>query len=329
MTTLSTRGMLTLSDHAILKAPDGGIVPYVVDLMAKKCPASRDAVWREGNLTNGHRIVARTGLPSAEFRRYNEGFTMSKGRYDQFDETVGMLAARTAVDKDLAELDGVNEALRRESEGVVQAFTQGCEVALWYETTATGAHKFTGLTPRFNDLNAEVASQIILHTQTPSGNNNTSMWFVVWGDRTVYGIYPKGSQAGIVADNRGLIDVPDQHGKPIPSYVIDWRWKLGFAVEDYRYIVRVANIDLSTLSGEDDTLIPAMIRGYARLQDTTSGRPVIYCNREVWTYLWLQARNYAKALIMVAEDEGRPKMRFMGIPIEISDGLSATEAPLT
>lgn len=327
MATLDSRGMLTLKDHAKMLAP-GGVVSHVVDLMSQKSPAIRDAVFRMGNLPTGHRIVARTGLPSAYFRRYNEGFRMSKGRYDQFDETCGQLAVRTAVDVDLAELDGIDAARAREAEGVVEAFTQGAERGLWYESTATGAHKFTGLTPRLNDLGSDFASQIVVHTETPAGNNNTSMWFVVWGDRTVYGIFPKGSTAGLNPHNRGIIDVPDRDGRPVPSYVVDWRWKLGFAVEDYRYLVRIANIDLSTLSGADDTLIPAMIRAYTRLQDTTSGRPVIYCNRVVWEYLWLQSRTFAKAQITVGEEEGRPKMRFMGIPIEITDGLLATEAPL-
>ena len=65
----------------------------------------------------------------------------------------------------------------------LQSMSNEMASTLFYGNEADDAAKFTGLAPRFNDLNAENGSQII-SAGRQSGSVNTSVWFVVWGANT-------------------------------------------------------------------------------------------------------------------------------------------------
>lgn len=319
----------TLLDWAKLREPDGSYAA-VVELLEKRSPAIRSAVFVEGNLPTGHQFTSRTALPSIGWRRFNEGYHRSKGRTAQITETCGMMVGKAAVDKDIVSLYGSLEQARlSESKGFMQAFVQEAEYGLWYHSTKTSPEKFMGLTPRLDSTTAVYGDQIVLANPNASGNANTSMWFVTWSPDTVFGIYPKGSVAGLEAIDMGLQYVDDGTGKEFLAYCQDWTWKLGFCVKDARYLVRIANIDETAMNPANDTLVPAMIRAYARLQNPSLGRTVIYCNREVWTALWLQARKQTERTLTIDNPEGKPVVSFMGIPIEITDGLGTAEAAVS
>ena len=105
-----------------------------------------------------------------------------------------------------------------------------------------------------------------------------------------------------------------------------FKWHHGVAVEDWRYISRIANIDTGALAGTDDTLIPAMIQAVNKLESLEGVRPVFYVNRTVYTYLHLQARNVAKnASLAVEMVEGKPVVSVMGIPVKRTDAITNTE----
>src|SRR3569832_2425104 len=110
MATLST-GALTLADWAKRLDPDGK-VPVVAELLSQSNEILEDAVFVEGNLPTGHRVTIRTGLPQVYWRSINQGVPRSKSTTAQVDESVGLLEAYSAVDKDLAELNGNTAAFR-------------------------------------------------------------------------------------------------------------------------------------------------------------------------------------------------------------------------
>ena len=112
-TPLSTNA-LTLADWAKRQDPDGK-VPVVAELLSQSNEILEDAVFMEGNLPTGHRVVIRTGLPTVYWRSINQGVPRSKSTTAQVDESCGMLEAYAAVDRDLAMLNG-NTAQFRLSE---------------------------------------------------------------------------------------------------------------------------------------------------------------------------------------------------------------------
>ena len=71
MATLAN-GVLTLADWAKRLDPEGK-VPVVAELLSQRNAILEDAVFQEGNLPTGHRVVIRTGLPTVYWRSSEPG----------------------------------------------------------------------------------------------------------------------------------------------------------------------------------------------------------------------------------------------------------------
>jgi hypothetical protein len=331
-------GNLTLLDLAKRTDPNGAPA-RIVEMLTRKNPVLLDMIWKEGNLPTGERVSARTGLPSVAngslaWRRLNEGVTPGKTLTDQFDETCGELSGQSNVDVELAKLNG-NEASYRQTEdaGFIQAMSNEISTGVFYHSTKLNPERFMGLAPRFDDTTKVAGSQIIKAMDglsghaTASGNDQNSAWIIGWGDETVYGIVPKGSQVGLYADDMGKQLVDDGTGKRFRAWVTYWVWKAGLVVKDWRYVVRIANIDTSGFTGAGTEIIDALINGVNQMQDLTSCTPVIYVNRRVNAYLRRQAQSAVKQSTLTLEKVGAYFLpHFDGIPIRVTDALTGTEA---
>lgn len=320
----------TLLDLTKRQDPNGSIAK-VVELMQKRNAVLQDAVFKEGNLETGHKFTSRTGLPSVAWRRFNKGVPSSKSRTDQITETTGMLAGLSEVDSGLAKLNGNGPAFRMsEDKAFIQAFNQEVEESMLYASQKTTPDEITGLAPRYDDTTGQSGSQIISLDAAAAGNDQTSMWFVVWGEDTVFGITPKGIPGGLTHKDMGEELVEDADGNKYPALRTWWEWHLGLCVKDYRYVVRLANIDTSTLAKTGKVLIQGMVESYHQLQDTISGRLAIYCNRHVATYLHLQALDsVTNSTLAIQNIGGQPITTFLGAPIRQTDAITTTEAPVT
>lgn len=319
----------TLLDVMKRTDPQGGITS-MVEVLDRESPVLRTATFREGNLPTGHIFAARTALPSVHFRKFNQGIKSSKSKSDQVTETCGMIVGRSAVDRKLAKLNGNEGAFRAsEDRAFMESFAQSFENSFFYSSTRTTPEQVMGMTPRL-DSKSGIGSKQFHEFGTAGSNTNTSIWGVVWGEKAVYGITPKGQPSGLQHEDRGVLDVLDENGDPIPSLVSDWDWTYGFCVEDMRKIVRLGNINVNNLAGSEasDNLIPAMIKASYKLHNPGAGRLVWYCNRTVAMNLDLQARNAVKSggQLKYETVDGQPKLFFRGAPIEISDAILDTEA---
>ena len=109
---------------------------------------------------------------------------------------------------------------------------------------------------------------------------------------------------------------------------------MGLTVRDWRYVVRIANIDVSDLTTDavaGANLINLMTEGYYKHygRRTKMGKTVIYANTTVVKYLDYQARNVPKNLFLTYKDTGvnaQEVMNFRGIPIHEMDAILDTEA---
>lgn len=315
----------TLLDHARMMDPNGAIAK-VVETLSKRSPLIQDAVFIEGNLPTGHQYTSEEALPSVYWRKLNQGILPSKARTGQVTEAAGILEGRSIVDRAVARLNG-NEVAYRASQDMrfLRALKYGADSAFIYSSTATTPEQVHGIAPRLDSLAGEVGDQVV--DGGGSGSDNTSIYIVCWSPETVTGFFPKGSKAGIEHTDMGLQYVDDGTGKMLKAYCTDWDWNLGFAVVDKRFIVRIANIDVSDLSGTGDTLAPLLIEGMSRIEDPDMGRTVIYCNRTIETMLRLQARTGLKSATLSFEDWfGRKIPHFDGMPIRRNDNILNTEA---
>lgn len=321
----------TLLDLAKAKDPDGTIA-QVAEVLMQQCPMLEDIPFREGNLDTGHRVTSRTALPGIAWRRINKGYDSSTGKTDQVDETCGEMVGRSDIDVKLVELNGGAEYRAAQDLAFVQAFKHEFETGLLYHSTKTAPEKFMGLAPRFDDTGAPWGNQILKHDGSASDSDQTSIWIVGWGERKVYGIVPKGTQAGLRSQDMGIQYALDAEGKQFPVYRTEWSWKVGLCVEDWRYVVRIANIDTSNLSSSGSALIQSVVRALEEKFYSLEGdvKPVIYVNRKIGAFWRLQAMDTVKNATLTLETVGGKRvLMFDGIPVRRTDALLNTEAPIT
>ena len=325
--------VLTLVDWAKRIDP-AGKTPAIAELLSQHNEILSDMQWMEGNLPTGHRTVVRTGLPTVAWRLLNGGVATSKSTTAQIDEQCGMLEAWSEVDKDLALLNGNVGAFRlSESTAFIEAMNQEMAQTLFYGNSGTAPEEFTGLATRYSAISGAANASNVL-SGGGVGSDNSSIYLVVWGPQSVHGIYPKGSTAGLMHEDEGLVTVIGSTGigtgTRLRAYRDHWQWKCGIALRDWRYVVRICNIDISNLIAQSSAsdLIELMIKAVHRIPSLTMGKPCFYMNRTVFQMLDIQRRGdvIAGGGLTYENVDGVSTALFRGIPVRKSDALLETEA---
>lgn len=328
MAALSTTNP-TLLDLAKMSDPDGSIAD-IVEILNQENPVLEDMSWQEGNLVTGHKHTVRTGLPTPTWRKLYGGVQPNKGTTAQVTDSTGMLEAYAEVDKALADLNGNTAAFRlAEDRAHIEGMAQELASTLFYGNDATEPEAFTGLAPRYNSLSAQNADNII-DAFSGSGGDLTSIWLCVWGPQTGFGIVPKGSRAGLQQRDLGEVtieDVTGSGGGRMQAYRSHYRWDAGLTVRDWRYFVRVANIDISELSTLANTksLITWMIQAAERVPSLSKGRACWYMNRTLREKLRLGILEKVSSNLTWESVEGKRVMMFDEMPVKRVDQLVNTE----
>lgn len=322
--------VLTLADWAKRLDPDGK-VPDIVEMLSQTNEILTDMIYKEGNLPTGDRITMRVGLPTAAWRLLNQGIQPSKGLTAQVDEAVGMLEAWSEVDKDLAELNSNVAAFRlSEAQGFIEAMNIEMASTLFYGNSGVSPEEFTGLAVRYSDTTAANGENIVLGGG--AGADNSSIWLVGWGSNSVYGIFPKGSKAGLTHNDIGLQTIETSTGiggTRLRAYQEQWQWKTGLALKDWRNVVRIPNIDISNLVAKSSAadLIELMIKATHRIQHPRLVKKVFYMNRTIFQMLDIQRRDdvISGGGLVYKDVDGVMTPTFRGIPIRVCDALIEAE----
>ena len=333
MSTLGT-SVLTLADWAKRLDPDGKI-PMIVELLEQTNEILIDMLWLEGNLPTGHRVTVRTGLPTVAWRLLNQGITPSKSTTAQIDEAVGLLEAWSSVDVELAKLNGNTAEFRlSEARAFIEAMNQEMAATLFYGNSGLAPEEFTGLAVRYSSLSANNAQNIIDGGGT--GSVNSSIWLVGWGEQSIYGIFPKGSKAGLEHNDLGeeTVEVAGGiAGSLMRAYRDQWKWKAGIALKDWRYVVRIANIDITALTTETAAanITKLLIKAIHRIPNLGVGKNVVYANRTIMEFLDIQRydNGIAGGVFSLREIDGKWIPFFRNIPMRVCDALLETESRVT
>jgi hypothetical protein len=334
MATLSANNP-TLLDMAKRLDPDGAIAT-IVEILNETNEVLDDMSWVEGNLETGHRTTIRSGIPAPTWRKLYQGVQPTKSTTVQVTDNVGMLEAYAEVDVALADLAGRTAAFRAsEDKAFIEGISQELADTIFYGNEGTEPEAFTGLAPRFNSTSAENGDNMILGGG--SGSDNASIWLVVWGPNTVHGIIPKGSQAGVKMTDKGVVTIEDVDGNNgrMEAYRTHYRLDAGLTVRDWRYIVRIPNIDRSALLIAHATganLPDLMFQAMRRIPNLSGGRPVFYMSRDIATMLARQVATDGASSFLTADSNAgdiRWTERFHGIPVRRVDALAADEATVS
>ena len=321
----------TLADLAKVTDPDGSIAD-VVEILNATNEILTDMSWQEGNLTTGHRSSIRSGLPSPTWRKLYGGVQPTKSRAVQVTDNCGMMEDYSEVDAALIGMAGNPAAFRlQEDRPHIEGMNQEFASTLFYGDESTSPEEFTGLSSRYNSLSAENADNII--AGGGSGADNGSIWLICWGPNTMHGIIPKGSKAGIQQRDLGEVTIEDADGSNgrMQAYRTHYRWDVGLTVRDWRYAVRIPNIDRSELlvaaTGNSADLNDLMHQALTELPSTSMGRCAWYMDKSMLSMLRRQTAS-ATSNSTLSDDMvgGTWQTAWSGIPIRRCDALRGNEA---
>ena len=162
--------------------------------------------------------------------------------------------------------------------------------------------------------------------------NLGSVWLIVSSPRTIAGIYPKGSVAGlnrsIETEPRWIKDGSGNEYKVVTSY---YSWDLGLMVKDWRYAVRIANVDSAMTSSADlKNLVSNMSKAIERVEDLNAGRAFFMTTRKIREKIRLGIEERALyGLTLEKYTTNIPIPAYYNIPIFRSDTLKNNETALT
>jgi hypothetical protein len=338
----------TLADWAKLQDPDGSIA-QVAELLSQMNQIIEDMPFIEGNLPTGHRGSVRTSLPTPTWRRINQGIDPAKSTSAQVTDVCGMQEALAIVDVALADLNGNSAAWRlQENKAFIEGMTQDMAGQIMYGNSATSPEKMMGFTPRYNTLTtgtSQTANNVV-NGGSSASSTSTSIWLVGWSPDKVTGIFPKGSKAGLQDQDLGEDWAFDPNSKRYRAYMTRYVWKAGLHVRDWRYVVRVANLETGSgtagfTSSAPVDIVDCLDQAIAKIPNLSACRPVLYMNRKAKRYLNKQ-RNYGVAASSTVNlttirraDSGSQRgviQRFEdydGIPIKIVDQILNTESTIS
>lgn len=326
-------GQPTLADAAALTT-DSGAAVTIAELLEQTNPAFNDIPVEEANSTTGHKVSARQKLPETYLRRINQGIKPSKSGYGSVLESAGMFNALGQVDSKLVQL-AVDKARFRfmENKGHIESMGERFFQSLLYGDPNVTPEEFLGIAPRYASLAAADRTAVQIIDAGGTGSDLTSVYLVGWGEGSVMGFYPKGTQAGIQHKPFPEAMIDDGNGGQYAGFQDWFDLNMGLAVYDYRNIVRIANIDVSDLqSGDPITGITAGAKlinlftiALEMLNNSSGLNPVFYAPRVVGTFMRLQMVNKANVWVTTTEIAGKKVTSFDGAPVRRMDAISLNE----
>lgn len=314
---------------------DGQSIATVIEMLRENNAILDDAIAMECNMGTTHRTTIRTGLPQVTWGQFYKGITQSKGTTAQVDDTTGFVEQLSSVDQRLLEISGNPNAVRlSEATAALEAISQEVAATLIYGNDNTAPEEFTGFAPRFNSLSAANGGQIVDAGGT--GADNTSVWFVTWGDNQAHMLYPAGTAAGVTRQDKGEQRTVDGNGDPYFVMEELFRQHAGLTVRDWRYLSRVCNIDVSDLQAGSVDIYKFMRKAFWKIKKhrLEGTRPAIYCNADVLEALDADSTpttstSASFVRLKPTEVDGMEVMSYRGIPIRQVDAILNTEAQIT
>ena len=284
-----------------------------------------------GNEVDGNTTVARTDYPTGTWTTAYQGVNSVTSHTKEVRDAAGTLEAYSAIAKRIVDKAPDKKAARmQEIKAVSIGMSQEVEETFFLGDKTLEPKEFTGLLPRYDSLSGETGGQV--KDGGGSSTDNTSVWFVTWDPMSCYLFFGKNNAGGLQISDQGLIpwDLAGD-GTHIQAWVDHIEWNIGLTVANWKGISRLANIDVSVLTGgSPTTLAPLLIDTFLKIpSQMASMRKAIYCNDTVYGALWKEAQSQSNNNLTMANWEGNEITHFNGIPIHRSDKIGIAESRVT
>ncbi len=327
----------SLKDILAYKNPSGELAP-IAEVLTQSNPILDHIPYVEGMTETGDIVTRRKLLGTPMWRRYNESVLPSVTKVSSVTEITAQIQDWSEVDADLADKSGdLNGFLLRQSTGKLEGISQEVATTFMYGNLSTDAKTFDGFMPRLSTLNSTYGNgaPIVLSAGGTTASGQGSILIVGWAPEKVYGIYPKGSMGGLKFENKGRVTKDFSDGSMMDVYRAKYSWDVGLAVADYRYAIRLANIDAAAIAtiGEKNSTAPEL---YLKILDALSYMPTpgavglkMYMPRRIWSALnQIAAQTGNRNTTLPVQDAGFV-FNISGVPCYLNDCMLMTEDVVT
>lgn len=336
-------GSFTYSEWALRMDQTGRVAP-LINLMSQYNGIYYNLMATPCQSANSYEFVQIVALPTPVRRQYNQGVAPTTGKVAPQVQRAVQYADTVRIDVSLARLNGNLGQLRTDEDKLhLEALSQKIASDIFYSNPAGDATQFQGLFQVYNTVNSAV-SAIASNVLDCGGTSNcASMFLLGSGSRHIHSIFSNGLPAGMIHEDKGQQQTPDANN------LIYWAWttwieqNFGMAVEDYRYGVRAANIDVTLFGGGSAANLinilsamvhipPVMLSGVAPVQNSddpervSMARNCICMNRTLLLALDQQAQNKNNVLLRMEQWAGRAVTTYRDIPLECVDAMVNSES---
>ena len=320
----------TLLERAKRSADGKKILP-ILDVMDQRGVPDflRDVPYFPANQGLKHRIIRTTSRPASTRRSFYGGVSRTITTTQVEYENVVLFEQRSEIDEDaLDTIENPKEARRQEDEGHIAGIMEDFVNAVFNDAgTSGGAEYINGFKARLATLSYPGHSTTAVPFVWDNGASatRTSLYIVQWGSQACHCLYPsgigaaRGSMFGIEARNKGKEKITESSGSLAVyyGYVSQFKKWGGLAINDYRKISRVANINASAGGDNDldeDILIRALNHGHFDPRATR-----IYVNPYLKSQIDIRAKDKGNVQWDIANVFGKPVPTFWNIPIRVID----------
>lgn len=330
--------LVTLADVAKSKDKQIG---KVAEVLVQENAMLEDIPYMVMNKGTSHEEDIRSSLPAVYYRKANQAIPASKSTIETRSFQAAHFESKSQMDTKVASRGGTEMiAYNRwnQAQGHIQA--QAIEHAnlTIYGSPLDSNRKTPGFFDVYSTVNAseETSKQVVDGGGIAS--NNCSILLVNWGERSIFGVYPAGTQAGLKRTDRSAgnkevqIAALDSNGDAGTFWGFEEQFEVdhGLVIKDYRQASRIANIDVTMLksgTGAAD-LIDLMISATYKIHNPSNGKPVWYVNRTIEAFLHKQSLTKVGAGAGITYDnyQGKKVLTFLGMPVRRSDALLNSEA---
>ena len=328
----------TLLDVMQKENPDGSIATDIAEVIAQTNDVMEFISFKQGNLKTGHKSIIRAGYPAGTWKKIYGAVACAKSKTAQVTDTCGMLRNMCDIDEDLGNISDIGGLRGDEDIAAIMGLTETFVSAFFYSNTAVNPEQVMGLSGRYDTPSTDatlIGYNMIDGGATDNSSGTLSIWLLGFSPMTLFGIFPDGSKGGLSAEDCGKVwvDVFDGSNVKIGEnrvYRTYFKWDCGLVLKDWRYCVRICNIDVAALkadpTGATVKLLNLMVSAYERLPQFNLTRNVWCMNRTARTLLHKQALEGSKYMCGFTEVGGKRMVSVMDIPIARCDALLNTES---
>lgn len=333
----------TIADVGKLMDGDGK-VNRVIEILTSTDSILDDIPWMPSSKMDSHVTTLRAGLPSPSKVGDYDFVKPTKGTTVQMPEQMGRLESWCEIDERLVQRAGEvgQELIVRENTAHMLGLKDELANELFKGNTASDPNGIDGFATRFSAKTGQPYSDNVIDN-AESASPLSSIWLVGWGPMTVSGVYPKNTPSGLQVDSYGIETVEGTHDNGanaasapgrMRAHRTRYSWNYGLSIMDWRYLVRIANVDQSpTLSTANaQSLMDNLFMATERLGPMGTGggvRAAWYASRRTITRIRQSMSRLVSGSTLQMEDVGGKKVEtFLGFPLRRVDKLAIAESAI-